>query len=58
MKTFTIEVNGKSQADIENALEEVLRLIRGGFEVGFDHNSDGSFSFANKGEFEENESEN
>lgn len=52
MKTYQIEINGDNQSDIENALEEVIRLIRGGFDVGFDRNSTGSFSFTSNGEFE------
>ena len=52
MKKFEIEIEGKSQSDIEIALKEVLRLIEAGFLSGMDSNEDGEFSFASEGEYE------
>lgn len=40
-----IELTGKTEADLEDALEEALRRIRDGNVVGSDSNDDGSFYF-------------
>lgn len=48
----TIEASGKTQGDLELALEEALRLIREGNNQGFNRNEDGSFHFDVEGEEE------
>lgn len=52
MKTFTITVEGKTESDIEVAIEEVLRLVKNGWS-GFNSNEDGSFEFSSEGDYEE-----
>lgn len=50
-KEFTITVEGRSQSDIESALEECLRAIRNGFLAGGDRNNTGSYEFDSTGEY-------
>lgn len=41
-----IELSGKSESDLEYALEEAVRRIKAGNVVGHDSNDDGSFYFS------------
>jgi hypothetical protein len=52
MKTFTIEITGQSETDIDNALAEVSRLIDSGMLSGHNSNDTGSFSFDSEGKYE------
>lgn len=52
MLTATIEASGKTQGDLEQALEEALKRIRAGNTSGFDSNDDGDFRFDVDGEEE------
>lgn len=45
MKKLTVLVEGKKDHDLVDALNEVIRLIKGGFSSGLDSNEDGSYSF-------------
>jgi hypothetical protein len=58
MKIFTITVQGKSQSDIEMALDEVKKLIQEDFYSGMNSNDTGEFSFDSDGMYEEEEEEN
>ncbi len=40
-----IEISGHQDGDLETALEEVLKKVRGGYTSGFDSNDTGSYSF-------------
>jgi hypothetical protein len=50
-KTFTIEVYGQTQPDIENALAEVLRLVRRGMLMDAGEDDTGGFRFESSGEY-------
>lgn len=52
-KTFTITLEGKSQSDIESAMQEVMNSIQSGYECGANSNDDGSFSFESNGEYDD-----
>jgi hypothetical protein len=43
--TFQITIRGENDPDIEDALEEVLRLIREGYTSGQGSNETGEFTF-------------
>lgn len=43
---MTIEITGQETDDLKLALEEVMRLLDGGFTSGFDHNETGSYRFS------------
>lgn len=51
MKTFTIEVSGATQSDVEIAIDEVKRLVSEGYQSGSNENDTGSFSFDSSGEY-------
>lgn len=53
----TIEATGKTQSDLEMALEEALNRIRAGNTQGHDKNEDGSFYFNIEGEEEAQDAE-
>lgn len=53
MKTFTITLEGKSQSDIESAMQEVMNSIQSGCHCGANSNDDGSFRFESDGEYDE-----
>lgn len=55
MKTFEIEVSGKTLSEVVNAIEEAKKRIEQGNYAGFDENEDGSFSFDSDGCYEEEE---
>ncbi len=55
MLTGSITFEGKTQTDIENAVEEALRLIKNGNYSGTNSNEDGEFSFEVSGEEEREE---
>lgn len=55
MKTFTIEIKGNTQSDIELAIEEIARLVSQEFLSGFNSNDTGSFTFDSTGEYEPEE---
>ncbi|NOS73073.1 MAG: hypothetical protein HOP36_00750 [Methyloglobulus sp.] len=42
---MTVALDGNEIDDLRIALEEVLRLVDGGFTSGFNRNDTGSFSF-------------
>ncbi len=42
---MTVALDGNEIDDLRMALEEVLRLLDGGFTSGFNRNDTGSFSF-------------
>lgn len=42
---MTIEIKGQETDDLQLALEEVMRLLDGGFTSGFDRNETGSYRF-------------
>ncbi len=50
MLKLSIIIDGKTTDDLETALEEVLRLVRGDYKSGKDSNEDGSFTFHVSGE--------
>ena len=52
MKKLTIEIEGKTDGDIEIGLDEALKRFRQGNTEGFDSNDDGSFHFKVEGEEE------
>jgi hypothetical protein len=56
MKTFQITIEGKAENDIEDAIQEVSRLISGGYLAGVDSNESGRLSFDSSGDYE-NQSE-
>jgi hypothetical protein len=45
MLELTVNAKGLDAGDLEQALEETLRLVRGGFTSGFDSNDTGRYSF-------------
>ena len=45
MLELKVEAKGQRYSDLEQALEETLRLVRGGFTSGFDSNNTGRYSF-------------
>lgn len=49
----TITFEGKTNEDIELAIEEALRVIKNGNSSGFNSNEDGEFSFQILGEEED-----
>ena len=51
MKTFTIEVSGKTQSDIVNAINEISKLVETGNLAGFDENETGNFNFDSENEY-------
>lgn len=55
MRTVTIKITGKTQSDIDLALDEASRLIRNGFLAGHDQNDTGSYGFCAEGDIEEPE---
>jgi len=57
MKNFKIEISGKTQSDIEIAIQEVLRLVAQGYLSGRNGNDDGDFSFESSGDYEETEND-
>lgn len=56
MKNFEISIFGKSDRDIELALEEILKKVKKGYTSGADENDEGSYSFTSTGEYEDDES--
>lgn len=42
-KEIIIRVGGESEADIQDAIDEALRLIKDGFSSGFNSNESGFF---------------
>ena len=42
MKKLTVEITGKSISDLEQALDEIKRLVSDGFTTGHDSRSTGS----------------
>lgn len=48
----TISFEGKTQSDVEMAIEEALKRIKSGAYSGFDSNDDGEFDFSISGEEE------
>ncbi len=57
MKCFNIQVRGRYPSDVKLALAEAMRLIGDGNTEGFNKNEDGSFTFASKGEYAEENGE-
>lgn len=55
MRTAIINATGKTDYDIELALEEALKRIKSGNTSGFDENNSGSFDFEITGDEEESE---
>lgn len=53
MKKFNIEVNGRSESDILNALEEIKSRIENEFIEGADSNTSGSYKFNSSGGYGE-----
>lgn len=53
MKTFTIEITGKTQSDVELALQEAAKIIEQGCHAGHNSNDDGSFNVESEGEYDE-----
>ena len=45
MKKLTVEITGKSISDLEQALDEIKRLVSDGFTTGHDSRSTGSHHF-------------
>ena len=45
MKILTIEVNGKTAADLAIALDEIKKKVEQGFLSGFDGNNSGNYEF-------------
>ncbi|WP_090739339.1 hypothetical protein [Paenibacillus sp. Mc5Re-14] len=52
MMKVTVELNGKTMGDIENAFDEAKRKVLEGYKNGFDSNDSGSYSFEVDGEEE------
>lgn len=50
MMELTINIEGRSQADIEQALAEVTRLVTEGFRESADRNETGNYNFEVTGE--------
>lgn len=44
--TMTIGITGQDTDDLTLALGVVLRLVKDGFTLGFDHNESGSYRFS------------
>jgi len=44
--TITIGITGQATDDLALALGAVLRLVKDGFTLGFDHNETGSYRFS------------
>lgn len=44
-RTIEIELKGEKESDIEDAFQEVSRLIKEGYLVGQNSNETGSFTF-------------
>ena len=42
---LTVQIRGETESDLEYALEEVLRLVREGYNHGFNSNDTGEFNF-------------
>lgn len=57
MLKLTVEITGKTEGDIELALQETLRKVEGGYKSGFDRNDSGRYSFEIEGEEEPVEEE-
>lgn len=55
MKTYNITVEGKTESDIEIAIEEVLRLVKQGYFSGSNSNDSGSHNFSSEGDYEDEE---
>ena len=49
----TIVINGDTDGDIEQALDEVRKLIGEGNTTGFNSNESGSFHFKSDGEYKD-----
>lgn len=45
MLKLTVEINGEDKLDIEDSLEEVLRLVREGYLSGKNNNENAGFVF-------------
>jgi len=43
---MSVEIEGQETDDLQLALEEVMRLLDGGFTSGFDRNETGSYRFS------------
>lgn len=52
MLILNINIDGKTTEDLENALEEILKLVRGSYKCGRNSNEDGHFAFNISGEEE------
>ena len=52
MRNLKINIEGKSDSDLEIALEEVLRVIKNGNMSGMDSNDSGEFNFQISGDEE------
>lgn len=52
MRVLKINVEGKTDSDIELALEEALKIIKKGNTSGMDSNDSGSFDFKITGDEE------
>lgn len=46
-RTITINLSGQTEADVEDAFEEAVERLKGGFTSGHDSNETSSFSFEN-----------
>ena len=57
MKTYTITVTGKTDGDIELAINEAKKRIMQGTNFGADSNEDGSFDYRGSGDYEEKQLE-
>lgn len=57
MKTFKIEISGKTESDLQSALNETVRLIENGNLSGFAHYEDTSFTFDSEGEYEDEDND-
>lgn len=57
MLKVTIALEGKNDSDIENALNEVKRLLSEGNRSGFNENDSGKFEFFTEGQEEPDEEE-
>ena len=45
MKKLSVEVNGKTAADLKIALDEVKRKVEAGFLAAFDSNDSGDYAY-------------
>jgi hypothetical protein len=45
MKTLNVEINGKTDADLAIALDEIKIKVEQGFLSGFDSNDSGNYEF-------------